>query len=135
MKIRTMVLFVIVVALALPTFAGPMKAGKWSVSVETKMAGMDMKMPPMTFERCVTPEEAEKPQPPKARNEDCKIEDYKLEGNTVTWKVKCEKTNTSGEGKMTYSNDSYEGDMHMKMGDREVTQKITGKRIGDCDKK
>jgi hypothetical protein len=134
MKVRNVALFVAAVALAMPLFASPMKAGKWKVTMETKMAGMDMKLPPMTFEKCVTPEEAEKPQPPKMRNDDCKLEDYKLDGSTVTYKIKCEKSGTTGEGKITYSADSYDGEVHMTVHGTEMTVKHTGKRTGDCDK-
>jgi uncharacterized protein DUF3617 len=135
MRARNIAVFTVAAALSLPVFAGPMKAGKWQIVMETKMAGMDMKMPPMTFEKCVTPEEAEKPQPPKMRNDDCKIEDYKLEGNTVTYKVKCEKAGTTGEGKITYGAEAYEGEVHMNMKGQEMTMKHSGKRIGDCDAK
>ena len=67
MKVRNMILLAAVCAL--PAYAGPMKAGKWVVTVETKMAGMEMKMPPVTAEKCVTPEEADNPQPPKMKND------------------------------------------------------------------
>ncbi len=144
MRIRQMGLLVAVAALALPVFAasGPMKAGKWQITAETKMEGMDMKMPAMTFERCVTPEEAAKAgtsEPPaKAKNETCKFADYKLEGNTATWKVVCEKPAMSGEGKITYASESFDEEMHMVMKnpqsgeEMKVDQKMTGKRIGDC---
>jgi len=115
------------------TAAGPMKAGKWQMTVQMEMAGMPMKMPPMNFTHCVTKEQAEKPEPPKQQNSDCKVSDYKLDGNTVTWSVKCEKQNVSGNGKITYSGDAYEGVSHLKMGDREMTQKYSGKRVGECD--
>ena len=136
MKIRTIVLFIVVVALASPTFAGPQKAGKWQTTMKVEMPGMPMQMPAITHEVCVTPEEAEKPEPPRSqRTQECKISDYKIEGNTVSWKMVCEKSKMTGDGKITYSADSYEGEMHAKMGDQQVTTHYSGKRIGDCDKK
>lgn len=142
MRIRQLGLFVAAAALTLPAFAasGPMKAGKWQMTSETHMEGMDMKMPPMTFEHCVTPEEAAKSstQPPKGKNESCKITDYKLEGNSATWKFACEKPAMSGEGKITYAADSFEEQMNMEMKNprsgeaMKVSQKMIGKRIGDC---
>lgn len=147
MRIRQIGLVVAAAALALPVFAasGPMKAGKWQMTAETKMEGMDMKMPPMTFEHCVTPEEAAKAatEPPtRKKNEACKVMDYKLEGNKASWKISCDKPQMTGEGTITYSADSFEEQMHMKMQDprapektMNVEQKMTGKRIGECDEK
>ncbi len=146
MNIRKMALYVAVVALALPAFAasGPMKAGKWQITAETKMEGMDMKMPAMTFERCVTPEEAEKAgttEPPKGKNDTCKIADYKIDGKTATWKVACDKPQMTGEGTITFAADTFEEEMHMAMKDQSsgqtlnVIQKMSGKRVGDCEPK
>ena len=143
MRIRQMGFFVAAAALALPAFAasGPMTAGKWQITAETKMEGMDMKMPAMTFERCVTPEEAAKAgtsEPPKGKNDTCKIADYKLEENTATWKVVCDKPAMSGEGKITYAAESFDEEMHMVMKnpqsgeEMKITQKMAGKRTGDC---
>jgi hypothetical protein len=134
MKVRNIALFIVAAALALPVLAAPMKPGKWQITAQMSMAGMDMKMPANTFERCITPEEAEKPQPPKQRNDDCKVEDYKLDGNTLTYKINCAKTGATGEGKITFNNDSYEGGLHLTTQGRDVTVTYTAKRLGDCDK-
>jgi len=135
MKMHKIALFAVAAVCALPLFAGPQKPGKWQMTMQTEMANMPMKIPPYTTEVCVTPEQAAKPEPPKSpRNNDCKFSDYKIEGNTVSWTMTCEKQKLTGEGKITYSADSYEGQMHAKMGDMEVTTKYSGKRLGDCDK-
>ena len=143
MRIRKIALYAAVVALALPALAasGPMKAGKWQMITETKMEGMDMKMAPMTMEHCVTPEEAEQSatRPPKQKNETCKVAAYKIDGNVATWKVTCEKPDMTGEGKITYSADAFEQEMHMQMKSADQTMNMTvktsGKRVGDCDEK
>jgi len=137
MKIRTIAMFVVgaAAALALPAFAGPQKAGKWQNTMKMEMTGMPMQMPAITHEACVTPEEAEKPQPPRSqRQTDCTISDYKIEGSTVTWKMTCPKSGMTGDGKITYSSESYEGTFHAKMGDNDMSIQYSGKRIGDCDK-
>ena len=133
---RRITLLIAAAALLIPLVAGaaPMKAGKWQLTMEMDMPGMPMKMPPMSFSKCVTKEEAENPQPPKSKQSaDCKVSDYKLDGNTLTWNVTCEKENLSGTGKITYSSESYEGTMQMKMGEQEMSAKYSGKRLGDCD--
>jgi len=135
MKTRNIALFALVILLALPLFAGPQRAGKWQMTTQVEMANMPMKIPAVTTEVCVTPEQAEKPEPPKnPRQTDCKFSDYKIEGNTVSWTMSCEKQKMTGEGKITYSADSFDGSMHAKMGEMEVTTKYSGKRLGDCDK-
>lgn len=114
-------------ALLLPlvAFAGPMKAGKWEVTIETPAGNR-------TFTRCVTQEEADKPQPPKKRDDDCKIDNYKVDGHTVTWKVTCQ-SGAAMDGKTVYTGDTYTSETHMKMGDREMTQHSSGKYLGACD--
>ena len=135
MKIRNIALFALVALLALPLFAGPQREGKWQVTSQVEMANMPMKIPATTTEVCVTKEMAEKPEPPKnPRQTDCKVSDYKIEGSTVSWTMSCEKQKMTGEGKITYSADTFEGSMHAKMGDMELTTKYSGKRLGDCDK-
>ena len=139
MKLRTLALAIVVLALALPTFAAdaksPMKPGKWQITMTMDMPNMPMKMPPMTFTNCITKEQAENPQPPKQKDQDCKVDNYKLDGNTVTWTVSCTgKQKMTGEGKMTFNADTYEGTTHMKMQDMEMTQHFDGKYVGECDK-
>lgn len=139
MKLRTFAFCVFVLALAVTAFAADnaqhMKPGKWSISIQMDMPNMPMKMPPMTVERCVTQEQADHPEPPKGKNEDdCKISDYKLEGQTLTWTMKCEKQKMTGTGKMTFAPESYEGESQMTVGDMQMTQKFNGKYLGACDK-
>jgi hypothetical protein len=137
MKLRTLALCTLVLALALPTFAAsPMKPGKWQVTIEMNMPNMPMKMQPITMTHCVTKEQAENPQPPKKSKKDdaCQLSDYKIDGNTVTWTVKCTgKQEMTGEGKMVFEGDTYEGTTHFKTPDMEMSQKFTGKYLGACD--
>ena len=136
MKLRTVALCALVLALALPAFASGMKPGKWQITITMEMADMPMKMPPVSLTRCITEAEAEKPEPPKAKkDDDCVISDYNLAGNTATWKVECKKQNMTGTGKMTFGAESYEGVNQFKMNDMEMTQKFNGKYIGACDAK
>ena len=137
MKLRTLALGICVLTLAATTFAddasSTMKPGNWSITVQMDMPGMAM--PPVTVTRCITKEEAEHPQPPADKSAgDCKISDYKLEGNTLTWTMKCDKQDVTGEGKITFSPESYTGEGHMKASGVDVAQKFTGKYLGACEK-
>lgn len=139
MKKPLWILVVVVCALALPSFAesSPVKPGKWQVTVEMEMPGMAMKMPPTSFTHCVTKEMVDHPEstvPKAGKDQNCKVSDYKIEGKTVTWTMSCEgKQPMKGDGKIVYDGDAYDGVMHMKIGDMEMTQKYSGKRLGDCD--
>ena len=134
---KRLLLLICVAAMASPLFAsdGPMKSGKWQITVETEMAGVPVKIPPVTMSECVTPEQAAAPQPPKSDvGSDCTVSDYKVDGNVVTWSVSCPKEDMKGTGRIAFSSESYEGVTKMKMGDAEITQKLSGKYLGPCDK-
>lgn len=120
----------------------PQKPGKWQITMEMEMTGMPMKMPPQVITKCVTAQDVKDPDKavPKSQKGTCKVSDYKVEGNKVSWSVKCEGDNPStGKGEITYAADSYEGWMKISvMGPnnekQDMTMKYHGKRLGDCDK-
>jgi hypothetical protein len=116
--------------------AGPQKAGKWRLTIEMEMAGMPMKIPPITRDICVTEEDAKDPQKavPNDPKSGCKINDYKVEGNKVSWTIDCPKQKTTGSGEITYTENSYSGWTKMKVQDHDMTQKYAGKWLGACDK-
>jgi hypothetical protein len=125
-----------VLALGVSLFAqGPRRDGKWEVKLEMSMAGMNL--PAQTLTQCVTPQQAADPQraiPPSGRGRggpgDCKVSDYKVEGNKVSWTMACQQM--TGAGEFVYAGDTYTGTMKMNTQGQEMTMKYTGKRIGDC---
>lgn len=124
---KTLILAAVALALPLVASAGPMKPGKWAVTVETATG-------PHTINRCVTQEESDKPpQAPKMKDDECKIVNYKVDGNTVTWRVTCPKSGATADAKTVYSANGYTSELHMKRGDKEFTQRSTGKYLGKCD--
>ena len=132
----------LLLAMSLASFAfaadhPPQKPGKWRISVEMEMPGMPMKMPPITREMCVTEDDIKDPQKtvPNDPKNPCKVGDYKVEGNKVSWTIDCPKQKTTSVGEMTFEPESYTGSTKMKIGDQEMTQKYTGKWLGTCDKK
>ena len=125
----------IALAFTISANAGPMKPGKWELTVTTEITGMDVSVPPTTVTECVTADEANNPQPPATgQGSDCKIADYKLNGNALTWSVSCPKEELTGSGSMTFSGDTYTGATKMKIGDTAVTKKLAGRYLGACDK-
>ena len=132
---RNLKLMIIVVAVTVAANAAPMKPGKWQITVDTRVSGMDISAPPVTMSECVTDEEAASPAPPKTDpNSDCTVGDYKLNGNVVTWTIACPKEELKGDGTITFNGDSYDGLTKLKIGDTDVTQKLTGKYVGACEK-
>ena len=139
MKMRVFAVLTLALCLALPTMAAtnPMKPGKWQISMQIDIPNLPVKMPPMKFTQCVTQEDLDKdPQAsiPKDQKNSCKVGDYKVDGNVVTWTVGCPKENMTGSGRITYSDDSYDGEMKMDMDGTESTTKYSAKRLGDCTK-
>jgi hypothetical protein len=128
-------------ATAMTLAQGPRRDGKWEVTMEMDMPGMPMKMPPVVTTQCVTKEDVDDPQkalpkgPAGRGNDNCKVSDYKMEGNKVTWTMKCEgKQPMSGSGEMVYGDEKYTGAIKMDMNGSTMTMKYAGKRVGDCQK-
>lgn len=117
---------------------GPRRDGKWETTMRMEMPGLPIKLPPVKTVVCVTKEDAENPDKsvPKASNDSsCKVYDHAVDGQTVSWKFKCEgKKASSGEGEITYEGDSYAGEIVMETDGQEMTMKMSGKRLGDCEK-
>ena len=139
MRLRNAALATIVLGLSVSASGqGPRRDGRWEVKIEMEMPGMPMKMPPMTTTQCITKEQAEDPQrtvpqPGRGAQSDCKVSDYKVAGNKVTWSMKCEGPEAmSGTGEITYGENTYEGVMKMDHQGQAMTVKSSGNRLGDC---
>lgn len=116
--------------------ASPQKPGKWNVKMQMEMPGMPFKMPPVNFEICLTEEDLKDPEKsvPKDPKSSCKVGDYQVDGNTVTWTMDCPKEKMKGNGKITYTDTSYTGSMDMTVGEQEMSTKYTGTWKGECKK-
>ncbi len=132
---------VALVGLSLGVLAqNPRVDGKWEVKMEMSMPGMTM--PATTTTTCITKEEAADPQklmPPPGRGapSDCKVSDYKMVGNKVTYNVTCTSPPSTMAAEMIYGVDKYDGTMTIQTargGQPTMTMKHTGKRLGDCVK-
>lgn len=137
----TFVAAIVVLATAIVAIAqGPIRPGRWDVTMQMQMAGSPIQMPEMKTSRCVTPDEAKDPSQslpsgPQGRGQksDCKVSDYKTSGNTATWKMVCTQPEPmTATGEMTFTDDSYNGTMKMDSPQGQMTMKMSGKRVGDC---
>jgi hypothetical protein len=119
----------------------PVRPGRWETTMQMQMAGSPIQMPEMKSTRCVTPEDAKDPSTsmptgPEGRGgpkSDCKMADYKVSGNTATWKMVCTSPQPmTSTGEMTFTDDSYTGTMKADTAQGQMTMKMSGKRVGDC---
>ena len=145
MTVRTAMVATALVALSIAAFAqGPRRDGQWEVKMEMDMPGMPAGMPAFTSTQCITPEEAKDPEksvPQMGRggrgrgNPNCKVSEYKMDGNKATWSMKCEGDQPmTGTGEFVYAADTYTGSIKMETGRGAMTMKYSGKRLGDCTK-
>jgi hypothetical protein len=116
--------------------SGPnMQEGKWEVTTRMEMPGMSMSMPAVTSTQCLTKKDFV-PQGSQ-QGQECKVTNTKVDGNTVTWTVKCsgQGGEMTGTGRMTYSGSSFKGTIEMTMtqSNMKMISHMTGHRIGDCD--
>jgi len=116
----------------------PMRPGRWEVTMQMQMTNMPMQMPEMKTSRCVTAEELKDPQkavPSASQSPNaCKVSDYKVTGNTVSWRMACgPPQDMTGSGEMTFTaDDTYTGTMKMTTQQGVMMMKTSGKRLGDC---
>ncbi|RPH52245.1 MAG: DUF3617 domain-containing protein [Desulfobacteraceae bacterium] len=139
---KFLLLLIIVLLLTYVSFAAAapdMKEGLWEITVTSKMEmpGMTMPIPPVKYTQCLTkndfvPQKNEK-------GEQCEKVNVTVNGNTVSWTVKCngKEGPTKGTGKITYKGDAYEGVMNMTFpneggGEGKMTSNMSGKWIGKC---
>ena len=118
-----------------------MKDGLWEITTKMEMAGKSGgAMPQQVVRQCVTKKDLDDPRRTTPSGDSrCKMTDYKLQGNTASWKMACEgQGGMTGTGTITYSGDSYSGNqaMTMKSSGQVMNMKMSfsGRRVGDCPK-
>ena len=136
-------------ALALPLAAqadlkGKMKEGLYEVKMEMEMPGMPAGMgkQSMTMQNCVTAKDIEQGQVGKAPNQapsDCEVKDFKMSGNTATYKTVCKgQTQMTADTSMTFRGDGYTMNTKVAMNQggqtMNMTQKMEGRYLGPCKK-
>jgi len=138
MRAYSIVLITITLSLLLPfsaSAAPDMQPGRWEITSTMEMAGMAVSIPATRHTQCITSQDLVPQQPQD--NDQCRMLDQKIDGNTVTWKMECDTgggTMTS-QGKIVYHGSSFDGSMVASGGQMPsaMTMKMTGKRIGSCD--
>ncbi len=123
------------------------KPGLWETTVSVEVSGMEnmpgMKkgmMPsrePSTFQHCYRPKEAKDLRNTVPKQSNCKLENWKQSGKSVTWTMNCGgPAAMTMTGEMTYEGDSYRGigkaTMNMGGQSMQMTQRFSARRVGDC---
>ncbi|MBI4683213.1 MAG: DUF3617 family protein [Nitrospirae bacterium] len=113
-----------------------MKEGLWEFTSKMEMPGMPMEMPATKHTQCLTAKDnvPQNRDMDKGRNEDCKIKNTDVKGNTVMWEMHCvsEGKQVKSIGKVTYKGDTFEGETKMEVDGMKMAQKMSGRRIGNC---
>ena len=122
-----------------------LREGMWEITTKMQMTGQSgVQMPQQTVRHCMTKMDVANPRQvtPSAGLPDsrCKMTDYKLQGNTATWRMACAGDGAmTGSGTVTFRGDSYSGSqtMDMKRSGHVMNMKMeySGRRTGDCPKK
>jgi len=105
----------------------------WEVTTQMSMVGMPMELPSQTQRICAAKDWKE---PPGARNpqQNCQIQDFKSTPTKTTWKMVCEGPSMTGEGEIIRSGaDAYSGSIKMTSAEGDMTIKLKGRRVDDCD--
>jgi Protein of unknown function (DUF3617) len=111
--------------------APPLNPGRWEVTIKTETP---VAMPATTSEICITTEKAAHPEPVKGKpTDDCQVHGVAMSGNVLTYATQCGRRPVSSTAKFTYSGDTYEGVVTIKVGTMEVRQIHTAKRVGPCE--
>ena len=102
----------------------------WEMTTRMDMPGMAM--PATTHKVCIAKNAPYKPEKaPDQKN--CEMTDIKFSGNTTKWKMHCTgKDAMEGSGEMTRTADSMKGEMKLSMQGMQMTQSMSGKRVGTC---
>lgn len=105
----------------------------WEVTMKMEMAGMPA-MPAQTSQICKRKGDRDASKTGvRDKDSDCKVVDSKQSGNKSTWKMVCTKPDAMTVlGDVTYNGDNYQGTMKVTGGDMDMTQNISGKKIGSC---
>jgi uncharacterized protein DUF3617 len=106
------------------------KGDLWETTSQMSMEGMPMAMPARTLKVCSAKDWRE----PPGGQKNCKNSNMKIVGNKVTWDVACTGPTMTGHGEITRDGASaYAGTIAFVSDQGNMTVKISGKKLGECD--
>ncbi|NWF75914.1 MAG: DUF3617 domain-containing protein [Nitrospirae bacterium] len=114
---------------------GPnLKEGLWEITTTIEEPGIPKEMLRQTYKHCLT--ENDYIPYKEEHDKECKVVNFNVKVNTVTWTIKCkdEEGTSTGTGRATYKGDTFEGLIKFKDPEGEMSMSIKGKWIGKCPK-
>jgi hypothetical protein len=124
--------------------AGPdFKEGEWGVSYRIEVVGMPFPGPPITARKTMCLDKNNYVPDNSQQGQECTVSDQKVNGNTVTWTMRCraQKRTIEGQGTITYKGERYDGVMGAKLisADSQAPAvgyqyTMQGQRLGACGK-
>jgi hypothetical protein len=105
----------------------------WETTSQMVMEGMPMAMPPTTLKVCTAREWTK---PPPGGDQSCVNSNFQRVGNKATWTMQCTgQMPMQGTGEITFDgSDSYTGAIKATAEGMAMTIRLSGKKIGTCDK-
>ncbi len=120
-------------AMADPTEVN-MNPGLWEWTAEMNIPNMPKNMPPTVNRKCLTKEDLV----PAAKQpgQECDIKDLQTSKDNVTWAMTCKTPRgpVASTGKMFYNGDTANGEVKINAEGMLMSSKLSGKRLGDCEK-
>lgn len=103
----------------------------WKTTSQMTMPGLPA-MPPQTMQLCTAKEWTQPPPAPEGQT--CTQTNFQRTGNKITWSIACTgEMDMSGEGEITFTDNSYAGTILFNAGGMTMTVNLTGTKIDECD--
>lgn len=117
----------------MPVRAADPPGDLWQMTSQMAMEGMPFTPPPNTVKVCTARTWSK---PPPGGDKSCVNTNFHRSGNTATWDMQCSgEMPMTGHGEITFDGtDSYTGAISASAEGVAVTIKLSGKKLGTCDK-
>lgn len=130
---RSVAAAAVVVLAAVSASAADPEGVLWEQTSQMSMEGVSMSMPQTTLQVCTSKEWKA---PPQGADDTCKVSDFKRDGNKLTWTMQCTgQMPMKGNGELTFlGDDAYTGVVKATAEGMSMTIRLSGRKIGTCDK-
>lgn len=122
-----------------PVYADDARPGLWNITLNMTVAGADTVLGPYAKTQCLTQADAQNPDKLFAgMGGGCTFGEKNYQGGRFTFSVQCNGAiPMKGEGEVSFSANSFEGDLTIQaevpdMGQLKTKSHVTGSRLGDC---